>query len=54
MPVFHLLHPRICYTNRYAVDGVKLVFYLLHFRISHINSYAVVSVMPAFFIPPSH
>ena len=35
-------------TNRYAVDGAKLVFYLLRLHISHTNSYQVVSVIPTF------
>ena len=41
-------------TNRYAVDGAKLVFYLLLLRIGYTNRYAVVGVMPTFFTPPLH
>ena len=36
-------------TNRYAVDGAKLVFYLLLPHIDHTNHYAVVAVMLALF-----
>jgi len=68
MPVFHLLHPRIGYTNsyevvsaipafvslglsisqtnRYAVDGTKLVFHLLRPRIGHTNHPVVVGTTP--------
>ena len=35
-------------TNRYAVDGAKLVFYLLLLRISYPNHSVVVSVIPVF------
>ena len=35
-------------TNRYAVDGAKLVFYLLLLRIGYTNRYYVVSVIPTF------
>gem|GEM_PF-2643739 len=35
-------------TNRYAVDGAKLVFYLLPLRISCPNHSVVVSVIPVF------
>ena len=35
-------------TNRYAVDGAKLVFHLLLFRIGYTNRYYVVSVIPTF------
>ena len=48
MPAFVLLHPRIGYTNRYAVDGVMSAFVLLRLRISHINRYAVVGAKPTF------
>ena len=41
-------------TNRYAVDGAKLVFYLLRLRISHINRYAVVGAMPVFVLLYPH
>ena len=37
-------------TNRYAVDGAKLVFHLLLFRIGYTNRYYVVSVIPVFVI----
>ena len=40
-------------TNRYAVDGAKLVFYLLQLRISYTNHYAVVAVMLALFYSTS-
>ncbi len=40
-------------TNRYAVDGAKLVFYLLLPHIDHTNHYAVVAVMLALFYSTS-
>ena len=41
-------------TNRYAVDGAKLVFYLLSHRIGYTNRYAVVGAMPVFVLLYPH
>ena len=37
-------------TNRYAVDGAKLVFHLLHPRIGYPNHYAAIGAIQAFYL----
>ena len=42
--MFILLYPRIGNTNRYTVDGAKLVFHLLLLRIGYANHHEVVGI----------